>query len=82
VIIELSELDAQLLVIKNINPIYSLHIYKKLTRVINYATINEFNIKYFSSEDWELVYNGNNMDLEFSSFLNILRIFVKKKVPF
>jgi hypothetical protein len=45
--------------------------------VVNYVTINEF-IKNPSSEDWELLYNGGDVDSKFNSFLNIfLKIFEK-----
>jgi hypothetical protein len=66
----LSDHDPQLLVIKNINPIPNFHNYKKVTRVVNDVTINEF-IKNLSSEDWELLYNGGDVDSKFNSFLNI-----------
>jgi hypothetical protein len=45
--------------------------------VVNYVTINEF-IKNPSSEDWELLYNGDDVDSKFNSFLNtFLKIFEK-----
>jgi hypothetical protein len=73
----LSEHDVQLLVIKNINPIPNFHNYKKVTRVVNDVTINEF-IRNLSSEDWELLYNGGDVDSNFNSFLYIfLKIFEK-----
>jgi hypothetical protein len=46
--------------------------------VVNDVTINEF-ITNLSSEDWELIYNGGDVDSKFNSFLNIfLKIFEKK----
>jgi hypothetical protein len=58
-----------------INLISNSHNDKKVIRVINEVTINEF-IQHLSSEDWELLLSGGDMDSKFSSFLNIfLRIF-------
>jgi hypothetical protein len=54
--------------------------YKKLTRGINYGTLNEC-IKYVSSGDWGVVYCGGDVNSKFSSFPNIVRIFVRS-VPF
>jgi hypothetical protein len=43
-------------------------------------SLNEF-IKNLSSEDWELLYNGGDVDSKFNSFLNIFLKILGKKLP-
>jgi hypothetical protein len=45
--------------------------------VVNDVTINEF-IKNLCSEDWELLYDGGDVDSKFNSFLNMFQKYLKE----
>jgi hypothetical protein len=66
----LSDHDAQLRVIKNIESISSYHNYRKRTRLISKDNVKEF-ITHLINENWDSVLNSNDVDSKFNTFLNI-----------
>jgi hypothetical protein len=66
----LSDHDAQLLVIKNIESISNYHNYRKQIGLINKDTVKEF-ITYLRNENWGSVLNSHDADSKFNTFLNI-----------
>jgi hypothetical protein len=66
----LSDHDAQLLVIKNIESISNYHNYRKRTRLINKDTVKEF-ITHLSNKNWNSVSNSNDVNSKFNTFINI-----------
>jgi hypothetical protein len=66
----LSDHDAQLLVIKNIESISNYHDCRKRTRLTSKDTVKEF-IIHLSNESWGLVSNSHDLDSKFNTFLNI-----------
>jgi hypothetical protein len=66
----LSDHDAQLLVVKNIESISNYHNYRKRIGLINNGTTKEF-ITHLSNENWDSVLNSLDVDSKFNTFLNI-----------
>jgi hypothetical protein len=66
----LSDHEAQLLVIKNIESIFNYHNYRKQIRLINNDTIIEF-ITHLSNENWDSVLNSHDVDTKLNTVLNI-----------